>query len=144
MQLFIGGACAGKRSLVKTRFPSAVWWRLAPGQRLRECAGVMLPSTPLILHGVLEWLSASMDSDAGSDGWRSQWCDDLNELLQSAKAQQTALVIIASDIGRGIVPIERHQRRLRDLNGWFSQDVAERAEHVWYVRHGLVQGLPNK
>ena len=143
MQLFIGGACAGKRTIVKTRFPSAVWWRLAPGQRLRECIGVMLPGTPFVIHGVLDWLSASIESDAGSDGWRAHWCDDLNELRFSAKAQQVALVIIINDIGRGIVPMEHQKRRLRDLNGWFSQDAAECAEHVWYVRHGLVQALNN-
>lgn len=29
MQLFIGGACAGKRDAVAARFPGAVWHRLA-------------------------------------------------------------------------------------------------------------------
>lgn len=141
MQLFIGGACAGKRSIVKTRFPNAVWWRLAPGQRLRECVGIMLPDTPLVLHGVLDWLAASIASDAGSDGWRAHWCDDFRELQRAANIQQAPLVIIANDVGRGIVPMEHQQRRLRDLNGWFSQDAAERAQQVWYVRHGLVQAL---
>ena len=42
MQLFIGGASAGKHDAVKQRFPSAVWWRLAPGQRLHEVAHVCL------------------------------------------------------------------------------------------------------
>lgn len=141
MQVFIGGACSGKRSVVKKRFPSAVWWRLSPGQRLRECVGIMLPGTPLVVHGVLGWLTATIESDVGSDDWRAQWCDDLNELQQSAQANHITLVMIVKEVGRGIVPMERQQRRLRDLNGWFCQDAAERAEHVWYVRHGLVQAL---
>jgi adenosylcobinamide kinase / adenosylcobinamide-phosphate guanylyltransferase len=50
-------------------------------------------------------------------------------------------VIIANELGRGLVPIARDQRRLRDLSGWFTQDAAAHAEQVWYVRHGLLQAL---
>ncbi len=141
MQVFIGGAGAGKRNAVRNRFPNAVWWRLAPGQRLRECTCVMLPNTPLVVHGVLDWLTASIDSDEGSDSWRARWRDDLKELQCAATTHHTTLIIIVNEVGRGIVPMERSQRRLRDLNGWFSQDMAEGAEQVWYVRHGLVQAL---
>ncbi|MCP1319583.1 adenosylcobinamide kinase, partial [Halomonas sp. 707B3] len=80
MQLFIGGASAGKRDAVKQRFPGAVWWRLAPGQRLHEVAHVMLPNTPLVLHGLFEWLTAALDSDFSSDEWRAQWREDLQRL----------------------------------------------------------------
>jgi adenosylcobinamide kinase/adenosylcobinamide-phosphate guanylyltransferase len=141
MQLFIGGASAGKRDAVKQRFPSAVWWRLAPGQRLHEVAHVMLPNTPLVLHGLFEWLTAAQDSDFSSDEWRAQWREDLQRLNQTAAEDNVTLVIIANELGRGLVPIARDQRRLRDLNGWFTQDAAAHAEQVWYVRHGLLQAL---
>ncbi|WP_317986361.1 bifunctional adenosylcobinamide kinase/adenosylcobinamide-phosphate guanylyltransferase [Vreelandella aquamarina] len=101
----------------------------------------MLPDTPLVIHGVLDWLTASMGADEGSDSWRSRWRDDLQELLCGANSQQVTLIIILNEVGRGIVPMDRDQRRLRDLNGWFSQDMAECADQVWYVRHGLVQAL---
>lgn len=45
------------------------------------------------------------------------------------------------EIGYGIVPMARAERRLRDLNGWFNQEAAVAAERVWYVRHGLVMAL---
>lgn len=141
MQLFIGGASAGKRNAVRARFPNAVWWRLAPGQRLRESISLMRPSTPFVLHGVFDWLNAVLDSDLSSDEWRNQWRTDLIALLHAADTHSVTLVIIINDIGRGIVPIERNHRRLRDLTGWFSQDVAAQAKQVWYVRHGLVQAL---
>jgi len=141
MQLFIGGASAGKRNAVKQRFPSAVWWRLAPGQRLHEVAHVMLPNTPLVLHGLFEWLTAALDSDFSSDEWRAQWREDLQRLNQTAAEDNVMLVIIANELGRGLVPMARDQRRLRDLSGWFTQDAAVQASNVWYVRHGLVQAL---
>ncbi|WP_311065632.1 bifunctional adenosylcobinamide kinase/adenosylcobinamide-phosphate guanylyltransferase [Halomonas sp. DWK9] len=141
MQLFIGGACAGKRDAVKQRFPGALWWRLAPGQRLQEVAQVMLPNTPLVVHGLFEWLTATLDSDVSIDEWRAQWREDFPRLHQAAEADNVTLVMIANELGRGLVPMARDQRRLRDLSGWFTQDAAAQASHVWYVRHGLVQGL---
>lgn len=141
MQLFIGGACAGKREVVKQRFPGALWWRLAPGQRLHEVAQVMLPNTPLVVHGLFEWLTATLDSDVSIDEWRAQWREDFPRLHQAADSSNVMLIMIASELGRGLVPMARDQRRLRDLSGWFTQDAAVQASNVWYVRHGLVQAL---
>ncbi|WP_434985273.1 bifunctional adenosylcobinamide kinase/adenosylcobinamide-phosphate guanylyltransferase [Vreelandella zhaodongensis] len=141
MQLFIGGACAGKREAVKARFPSAVWWRLSPGQRLHEATHIMQPSVPLVLHGVFEWLAAVQSLDISSDVLRAQWRGDLESLESAAQTHGVTLVIIMNELGRGIVPIERDQRRLRDLSGWFSQDTAAQSKQVWHVRHGLVQAL---
>jgi|TARA_Y100001951_G_scaffold84447_1_gene73822 adenosylcobinamide kinase/adenosylcobinamide-phosphate guanylyltransferase len=101
----------------------------------------MLPNTPLVLHGLFEWLTAAQDSDFSSDEWRAQWREDLQRLNQTAAEDNVTLVIIANELGRGLVPIARDQRRLRDLNGWFTQDAAAHAEQVWYVRHGLLQAL---
>tara|TARA_B100000929_G_C15371553_1_gene374544 strand:- start:55 stop:378 length:324 start_codon:yes stop_codon:yes gene_type:complete len=101
----------------------------------------MLPNTPLVLHGLFEWLTAALDSDFSSDEWRAQWREDLQRLSLAAAADHVTLVIIANELGRGLVPVAREQRRLRDLSGWFTQDAAAHAEHVWYVRHGLVRAL---
>ncbi|MGG1574750.1 bifunctional adenosylcobinamide kinase/adenosylcobinamide-phosphate guanylyltransferase [Fictibacillus sp. NRS-1165] len=51
------------------------------------------------------------------------------------------LVLIGTDIGKGIVPLEKENRLWRDVTGWFYQDVvmaAERADVIWY---GLPQAL---
>ncbi|MGM0834050.1 MAG: bifunctional adenosylcobinamide kinase/adenosylcobinamide-phosphate guanylyltransferase [Pseudomonadota bacterium] len=141
MQLFIGGACAGKRDVVNARFPSAVWWRLSPGQRLHEVSHIMQPNMPLVLHGVFEWLAAVLSSDISSDASRDQWRQDLANLDTAAHTHGVTLVLIMNELGRGIVPMARDQRRLRDLSGWFSQDAAAQSEQVWHVRHGLVQAL---
>ncbi|MCO7246941.1 bifunctional adenosylcobinamide kinase/adenosylcobinamide-phosphate guanylyltransferase [Halomonas sp. Mc5H-6] len=138
MQLFIGGACAGKRDAVTARFPDAVWHRLAPGQRLEECQQALVAGTPLVITGVLEWLEAAL-ANAENDTLRQQWQGDMTRLCQRADELKAPLIIIANEVGRGIVPMPPEQRRLRDLNGWFTQEATAQAEQVWYVRHGLVQ-----
>ncbi|WP_252109396.1 MULTISPECIES: bifunctional adenosylcobinamide kinase/adenosylcobinamide-phosphate guanylyltransferase [unclassified Halomonas] len=141
MQLFIGGARAGKRDAVKTRFQNAAWWTLAPGQRLADCHSILIPDTPLVINGVLDWVARDGARETDSDRLRAQWREDLAALCRAARACNATIVLIMSEVGRGLVPMAREERRLRDLNGWFSQDAAQHAERVWYVRHGLVQRL---
>lgn len=139
MQLFIGGACAGKRENVKARFPDAVWFRLDPGQRLHLAMREMQPNTPLVLYGVFEWLEASLSSD--SDRLRAEWREDLQYLDEKAQVQSATLVLIMNELGRGVVPIAQNERRLRDVNGWLSQDATIQATQVFCVRHGLVHAI---
>lgn len=140
MQLFIGGACAGKRDAVAARFPGAVWHRLAPGQPFSDSEQALVANTPLVITGVLDWLEAAL-AIAQNDALRQQWLSDMTQLCLRANELNAALIIIATDIGRGIVPMQPEQRRLRDVNGWFTQDMTAHAERVWYVRHGLVMAL---
>ena len=137
MQLFIGGSCAGKRDAVAARFPAAIWWRLADCQPLEKTQHALVANTPLIIHGVLDWLSGGAER-SDDDTLRQQWQSDMTLLSQRANEQSALLIIIATEVGRGIVPMQPAQRRLRDLNGWFTQDVTAQADKVWYVRHGLV------
>lgn len=139
MQLFIGGARAGKKDAVKARFQHAAWWTLAPGQRLADCHSILVPDTPLVINGVLNWMARHGAREADDTCLRAQWREDIDSLCQAARACNATLVLIMNEVGRGLVPMAREDRRLRDLNGWFSQDAAKRAERVWYVRHGLVQ-----
>ncbi|MEH6642785.1 bifunctional adenosylcobinamide kinase/adenosylcobinamide-phosphate guanylyltransferase [Vreelandella glaciei] len=140
MQLFIGGACAGKRDAVATRFPAAQWWRLDTAQPFSDSQQALVANTSLIITGVLEWLGAGLQRD-DNDALRQQWQRDMAALCQRADELNAALIMIASEVGRGIVPMEPGQRRLRDLNGWFTQDATAQAEQVWYVRHGLVMAV---
>ncbi|WP_404474306.1 bifunctional adenosylcobinamide kinase/adenosylcobinamide-phosphate guanylyltransferase [Vreelandella venusta] len=140
MQLFIGGACAGKRDAVTARFPAAYWWPLDSAQPLSDCQQALEPKRPLVITGVLEWLGAALNN-TGHDALRQQWQGDIATLCQRADALSAPLIIITTEVGRGIVPMQPEQRRLRDLNGWFNQDAAAQAEQVWNVRHGLVMAI---
>ncbi|MCH4813006.1 bifunctional adenosylcobinamide kinase/adenosylcobinamide-phosphate guanylyltransferase [Vreelandella neptunia] len=140
MQLFIGGACAGKRDAVAARFPKAQWWRLDAAQPFSDSQQALVANTPLVITGVLEWLGAALERD-DNDALRQQWQGDMAALCQRAEALNASLIFIANEVGRGIVPMQPEKRRLRDLNGWFTQGATVQAEQVWYVRHGLVMAL---
>lgn len=138
VQLFIGGACAGKRDAVVARWPNARWHALIPGQRLGDALAGRLDNTS-VLYGVPDWLGAGLAECADDDALRRGWRADMDAL--GAAFSRRTLVIIAHEMGRGIVPLAHAERRLRDLNGWFNQDAAARAGRVCYVRHGLVMTL---
>lgn len=140
MQLFIGGACAGKRDAVAARFPAAHWWRLKAAKPFSDSQQALVANTPLVITGVLGWLGAALECD-DNDALRQQWQGDMAMLCQRADELNASLFIIVSEVGRGIVPMQPEQRRLRDLNGWFTQDATAQAEQVWYVRHGLVMAI---
>ena len=140
MQLFIGGACAGKRDAVAARFPTANGWRLDAAKPFSDSQQTLIADKPLVITGVLEWLGASLERE-DNDTLRQQWQSDMAALCQRAEELNAPLIIIANEVGRGIVPMQPEQRRLRDLNGWFVQDATAQAEQVWYVRHGLVMAV---
>ncbi|WP_235039629.1 bifunctional adenosylcobinamide kinase/adenosylcobinamide-phosphate guanylyltransferase [Vreelandella profundi] len=140
MQLFIGGACAGKRDAVAARFPGATSWRLKAHKPLSDCQSALCAHSPLVINGVLDWLSADLET-TDSDTLRQRWQGDIQQLCLRAETLSAAIIIIATDVGRGIVPMQPEQRRLRDVNGWFTQDMTAHAERVWYVRHGLVMAI---
>lgn len=140
MQLFIGGACAGKRDLVAARFPGAAWYRVdEAGLEGREHD--LRPGAALVLTGWVGWLERALAEEPDDDRLRARLDAALEALVGAAAACDGEVVLILPEIGRGIVPMEAADRRLRDLAGWLAQDAAARAEAVWYVRHGLARCL---
>lgn len=53
------------------------------------------------------------------------------------------LVIIGTDISKGIVPLEKENRLWRDFTGWVYQDLvakAERVDVIWYGINQIMKG----
>ncbi|SHL14391.1 bifunctional adenosylcobinamide kinase/adenosylcobinamide-phosphate guanylyltransferase [Halomonas caseinilytica] len=140
MQLFIGGACAGKRDLVAARFPDAVWHRLDPDAP-ESWRDALVPGAPLVLTGWASWLEGALEDDSDDDRLRARLAAMLETLVEVEAGSDGEVVLILPEMGRGIVPVDAADRRLRDLSGWLAQDAAARAEAVWYVRHGLARRL---
>lgn len=151
MQLFLGGTCAGKRDCVRQRFPDAQWQ--AAGEALAQTQNPARTQTrpdvhcqrdrPLVVHGWLDWLTEQL-GEQDNQALRRRWQEGLACWADST-AQfdviRPEVVLIVPEVGRGIVPVEAEQRRLRDLAGWLAQDAGRLAQQVWYVRHGLVMSL---
>ena len=45
------------------------------------------------------------------------------------------------EMGKGIVPLQKKDRRLRDIIGWIAQDAAQLSDQVVYVWNGLSRSL---
>jgi adenosylcobinamide kinase/adenosylcobinamide-phosphate guanylyltransferase len=145
MQLFIGGACAGKREAVRSRFPGARWHCAYDGKALEAWRDTLPRQGVLVLEGWECWLAAWLvdePADAPDDDSLRQRLRMLLATWQDLEREAAVgVVLILPEMGRGIVPLDRSERRLRDLAGWLAQDTAACCEAVWYVRHGLVQRL---
>ena len=140
MQLFIGGACAGKRRAVTEQFASPYWHSAYQGHALAEWPAAAATRC-LVLEGGERWIAARLAGEADDDKLRHDLTKELDILHAWEAGQGREVVLIMLEMGRGIVPLAPVKRRLRDLNGWLAQDAAARCERVWYVRHGLYRSL---
>jgi adenosylcobinamide kinase/adenosylcobinamide-phosphate guanylyltransferase len=59
------------------------------------------------------------------------------ELLAVLRDPPCSLVLVANEVGMGIVPEYELGRRFRDLAGWLNQRVAAAADRVVFVAAGL-------
>lgn len=141
MQLFLGGACAGKRAAVRQRFGAPQWHSAYSGKALEQWREAARAGDCLILEGWERWLAAELTNESSDDRLRARFVDELETLRDWETAQDMPVVLVMLEIGRGIVPLAPSERRLRDLNGWLVQDAATHCEHVWYVWNGLVKRL---
>lgn len=154
MHVFIGGTASGKRQRVAERYPEARWRDADEMMRRVPGAGAgpaIDDGDTLVISGWLAWLeaelgagrenereneSASADDDRLGRRWR--------EALTGWASSPGRRVLVLDEVGRGIVPVDPAQRRLRDLMGWLSQDAVRLASQVHYVRHGLTMRLDGK
>ncbi|MFJ8067170.1 bifunctional adenosylcobinamide kinase/adenosylcobinamide-phosphate guanylyltransferase [Psychrobacillus sp. NPDC096426] len=123
MHVIFGGAFNGKRAYVE-RFVQErnVQWLDAETDRL-----VLSPQTEvLVVYGVEYLLEPK--------------CTELLKMLELWD-EQAEVVIIATEIGRGIVPMEASMRELRDDVGRFYQQLFTKAESVTRVWYGITQTI---
>ncbi|HRY29512.1 MAG TPA: bifunctional adenosylcobinamide kinase/adenosylcobinamide-phosphate guanylyltransferase, partial [Elusimicrobiota bacterium] len=63
---------------------------------------------------------------------------DLAEVLRLLKKGKAASVVVANEVGLGIVPANKLARNFRDVAGRVNQQVAEKADRVIF----MVSGIP--
>jgi adenosylcobinamide kinase / adenosylcobinamide-phosphate guanylyltransferase len=95
----------------------------------------------LVLEGIEIWIKELTKT---YDSYRSReiWIQIINNWLSWEKAvPQRKLVVIGTDITKGIVPIERENRLWRDVTGWAYQDLSAMADKVDVIWYGLNQTI---
>src|SRR5262249_37299104 len=114
-------------------------WRTieAPRDLAVALAGVQ-PAAAVLIDCVTLWLSNLLLADADIDR-------EIDRLDAALERTQGATVIVANEVGCGIVPDNALARRFRDLQGRLNQRLAARADCVVLMVAGLplfVKGHP--
>jgi adenosylcobinamide kinase/adenosylcobinamide-phosphate guanylyltransferase len=95
-------------------------------------------TTPLLVDCLTLWLANAVLASADVDAEI--------ERLEAALTQAAApIVLVANEVGFGIVPDNALGRRFRDLQGLLNQRIAARADRVVLVVAGLpltIKGSP--
>ena len=118
--------------LHRTRRDSRWTTRDAPHDLAAVIAG--LPDGPALIDCLTLWLTNRMLADAP--------IDDEGDALAAALRARTALtVVVANEVGLGIVPQTPLGRRFRDAAGVLNQKVAAASSAVHFVAAGLAMRL---
>lgn len=164
-QLILGGARSGKSRLAEQlAYQSAgqvVYIATATQQdndpemmrriaehRQRRPADWMLVEEPLRLAGTLQsyqrmdrcilvdcltlWLSNLLLVDDGT-----HFRTESEALLDLLPKLQGNLILVANEVGMGIVPMGQMSRRFQDESGWLQQRIAARVDRVVLTVAGL-------
>ncbi|UJL46628.1 bifunctional adenosylcobinamide kinase/adenosylcobinamide-phosphate guanylyltransferase [Virgibacillus sp. NKC19-16] len=146
MHFITGGAYNGKRKWVKKHYePNQYRWLSA-----YDTDTLMTPvstdlSATVILEGVEKWIHAQIGPERSTNTLRKNVINLFTPWLQWEKVDSGRnLVIIGTDISKGIVPIDKRDRMWRDITGWTYQDLAGRAERVDIIWYGMEETIKNK
>ncbi|MDN6196064.1 MAG: bifunctional adenosylcobinamide kinase/adenosylcobinamide-phosphate guanylyltransferase [Atopostipes suicloacalis] len=141
MQIVIGGAFNGKAEWVKDNYEAShplEWINLRENEAFNLSEA---KESILVFQGIEEWTKIYL-KDHSIDGAREIFREWIQELLNwEKKKDQHHLILIANDISKGIVPVDKKDRDWRDLTGWFYQDLVEEAERVDEIWYGISRQL---
>lgn len=141
MQVFIGGAFSGKRKIVRAFHPGELSWVTSYyNHDFTDWKSYWEKDTPIVLEGWEKWITEAL-SEQNDDFIRQFFYSFLLELKEEEQKRSKEIILIMLEMGRGIVPVNKQERRLRDLAGWISQDAVKLADEVYYVWHGLNEQL---
>jgi adenosylcobinamide kinase/adenosylcobinamide-phosphate guanylyltransferase len=105
-------------------------WITVEAPRDLACALARPSETPILVDCLTLWLSNVLLADADVDA-------EITRLEAALTHTTTPLVLVANEVGFGIVPDNALARRFRDLQGLLNQRIAARADRVLLVVAGL-------
>ncbi|MEH6906000.1 bifunctional adenosylcobinamide kinase/adenosylcobinamide-phosphate guanylyltransferase [Neobacillus drentensis] len=143
MHFIIGGAFNGKRAWVKNYykvFEHNHWISAYETQTIPKELNTF-DQDLVVIEGVEIWLK-NLSASMAAYKCRELWAKYLENWLTWEKAAlQRQLVVIGTDITKGIVPIEAENRLWRDITGRAYQDTAAKSEKVDVIWYGLNQTI---
>ncbi|MBT2689179.1 bifunctional adenosylcobinamide kinase/adenosylcobinamide-phosphate guanylyltransferase [Bacillus sp. ISL-47] len=141
MHFVTGGAFNGKSGWVKKFYNLEnipyQWVSAYKGETVNgfHISGIV------VLEGIEVWIRDWLkESDAREV--RTRWQNYLRGWLDWEKEDNhRKIVLIGSDISKGIVPMEADDRKWRDVTGWAYQDTAAQSNRVDLIWYGISQKI---
>ena len=138
MHFVTGGAFNGKSDWVKAYIQgNEINCHWISSYRQDECPARLeyLGENVVVLEGIEQWIKGLLTGlNAGEV--RKKWRGLLETWLMWERSHQgRSVILIGSDVTKGIVPTEAEDRLWRDVTGWTFQDtttVCERVDLIWY------------
>lgn len=135
MHFVTGGAFNGKSKWVwevyQLEREKHRWISAYKGDSIQEPG----PEPIVVYEGVEAWLEQQA-TQAGLQHIREEWQARLEALSQWERGLSgRRVVLIGTDMSKGIVPVSAGDRKWRDLAGWIYQDMvaaSEQADIIWY------------
>jgi adenosylcobinamide kinase / adenosylcobinamide-phosphate guanylyltransferase len=106
-------------------------WKTVEAPRDLAAALKACGSMPALVDCLTLWLSNLMIAEANTDR-------EMEELEKALAVAAAPAVLVANEVGSGIVPSFPLGRHFRDMQGMFNQRIAARADRVVL----MVAGLP--
>jgi adenosylcobinamide kinase / adenosylcobinamide-phosphate guanylyltransferase len=106
-------------------------WRTVEAPRALAQTLATCGEGPVLVDCLTLWLSNLMLAEADIE-------EEIAQLEKALTAVRMPLVLVANEVGSGIVPSYPLGRRFRDMQGMLNQRIAARAERVIL----MVAGLP--
>jgi adenosylcobinamide kinase/adenosylcobinamide-phosphate guanylyltransferase len=114
-------------------------WTTVEAPRDLAAAVAAHSNVPILVDCLTLWLSNLMMADADTEA-------EIDRLQQALAEAAGPVVLVANEVGSGIVPDNALARRFRDLQGGLNQRIAALAQHVVLIVAGLplvVKGHPS-
>lgn len=115
---------------------------------LRPAAAVRgLEQRPVVvlLDGIGTWTANLIYAEDGRQPWseeREQAClEEVRAFIETWADLSGAVIMVADEVGMGIVPEYPEARLFRDLNGRINQLLASSAEQVYFVTSGIASRI---
>jgi adenosylcobinamide kinase / adenosylcobinamide-phosphate guanylyltransferase len=109
-------------------------WRAIEAPRDLTAAFAACERMPVLVDCLTLWLSNLMLADADVNA-------EVGHLEEALAATLAPVVLVANEVGSGIVPDHALGRKFRDLQGLLNQRIAARADRVVLIVAGLPLAL---
>lgn len=98
----------------------------------------LVETVSIIISGLEHYLQLFEKTNKG----RAEFHRELLSWIEWEQALDgRKLILIGSDISKGVVPISKDERQLRDFVGWCYQDIAKIADRVDIIWYGMANTI---